>query len=143
MPVPVPGPAVVTSTPAEAGAEAAKGRALDAALAAVEATPLEGRAEPSVKPAAAGTEKEPGPVVAASGGLYLQVGAFGDPSNAERLRQRLVANLSEQVRVQRSATSEPALFKVRIGPLGSEGEARMVSAKLVTLGVDQPRRVWN
>jgi rare lipoprotein A len=142
-PVPVPGPAVVTSTPAEAGAEAAKGRALDAALAAVEATPLEGPAEPSVKPAAAGTEKEPGPVVAASGGLYLQVGAFGDPSNAERLRQRLVANLSEQVRVQRSATGEPALFKVRIGPLGSEGEARTVSAKLVTLGVDQPRRVWN
>ena len=66
---------------------------------------------------AVGTEKEPGPVVAASGGLYLQVGAFGDPSNAERLRQRLVANLSEQVRVQRSATGEPALFKVRIGPL--------------------------
>ena len=147
-PVPVPGPAVVTSSPAEAGAEAVEGRALDAALAAVDATPLERPAEqpagPSVKPAAAGTEKVPGPAVAASGqDLYLQVGAFGDPNNAERLRQRLVANLSEQVRVQRSATSEPALFKVRIGPLGSEGEARTVSAKLVTLGVDQPRRVWN
>ncbi len=133
IPVPSPSPALVAHNPTEPGTEAAKGRALDAALAAVEATPLEEQAERSVKPA-----------VAASGqGLYLQVGAFGDPSNAERLRKRLVANLSEQVRVQRSAASETELYKVRIGPLGSEGEARTVSAKLVTLGVDQPRRVWN
>ncbi|WP_295584549.1 septal ring lytic transglycosylase RlpA family protein [uncultured Lamprocystis sp.] len=76
-------------------------------------------------------------------GLYLQVGAFGDPRNAERLRERLTAQLAEQVRVQRPAEGSASLYKVRVGPFGSEGEARRVSAKLSTLGVTEPRRVWN
>ncbi len=76
-------------------------------------------------------------------GLYLQVGAFGDPHNAERLRERLTAQLAEQVRVQRPAEGGASLYKVRVGPFGSEGEARRVSAKLSTLGVTEPRRVWN
>ena len=94
--------------------------------------------------AATGAER-----VAASGsgaparGLYLQVGAFGDPSNAERLRKRLGSQLAEQVRVQSSVASGPTLYKVRVGPLSSEGEASQVSAKLVTLGVSEPRPVWN
>jgi rare lipoprotein A len=102
------------------------------------------RETPSAKPAEGAVEKALGSSADASGqDLYLQVGAFGARNNAQRLRQSLVASLSEQVRVQRSATSEPALYKVRIGPLGSEGDARAVSAKLVTLGVEQPRRIWN
>lgn len=80
---------------------------------------------------------------ASNQGLYLQVGAFGDPKNAERLRERLVASLSEQVGIQHSASSGAGLYKVRIGPLGSEGQAKAISAKLITLGVEQPRRVWN
>jgi len=71
------------------------------------------------------------------------VGAFGDPHNAERLRERLTVQLAEQVRVQRPAEGGASLYKVRVGPFGSEGEARRVSAKLSTLGVSEPRRVWN
>jgi rare lipoprotein A len=142
-PVPSPVTAALAATAADPGADAVTQRGRDAVLAAVAATPVP-PVSVSPKPAASVAEPAPGSVAgAAAPDLYLQVGAFGDPSNAERLRQRLVANLSEQVRVQRSATGEAALYKVRIGPLGSEGEAKAVSAKLVTLGVDQPRRVWN
>lgn len=137
-------PAAAAPSSGAQGGESVKERALDSALAAVAARPVEQPAEPSVRPATEPVEKVP---ESASGGskegLYLQAGAFGDPRNAERLRQHLVANLSEQVRIQRSATGEAALYKVRIGPLNSDGEASAVSAKLVTLGVDQPRRVWN
>jgi rare lipoprotein A len=78
-------------------------------------------------------------------GVYLQVGAFGDRSNAERLRKRLSPHVAGQVRVQNPAAAGAGagLYKVRVGPFGSEGEARKVSAKLASLGVEQSRRVVN
>jgi peptidoglycan lytic transglycosylase len=133
-PEPEPSPALAAVAPVDVKGEAEQARALDSALAAAE----------HAKPAVEAPLKAP-PVAASAPaqGLYLQVGAFGDPSNAERLRKRLVANLKEPVRVHRAAAGEPSLYKVRIGPLGSEGEAKVISAKLVTLGVEPPRRVWN
>jgi len=135
-------PALASSAGSNKGRKELKDRALDRSLAAIDATPVRER-EPA--PAEKMDKKTPTPTVAdaAGQGLYLQVGAFGDPANAERLRKRLVASLPQRVRVQRTVSSEPALYKVRIGPLGSEGEARAISAKLVTLGVEQPRRIWN
>ncbi len=80
----------------------------------------------------------PGPV------LFLQVGAFGDPRNAERLRERLSPQLAEQVRVQRIAAGASELYKVRVGPLGSENDVRRLSVKLAALGVSEaPRLTWN
>lgn len=141
---PPPDAATVAVKPAEPGLEAVEERALDTALAAVAATTAaQSVAQPPPPAVARGEPRLTAAADATGPGLYLQVGAFGDPSNAERLRERLVATLSEQVRVQRSAAGESALYKVRIGPLGSEGEAKAISAKLVTLGVEEPRRVWN
>ena len=116
---------------------------MDPAVAAREVEPV---AEPASKAAEERPDKMPSPVAVADASkpnLYLQVGAFGDPGNAERLRRRLVANLPDMVSVQRTSTGEPALYKVRIGPLGSEGEAKAISARLVWLGVEEPRRIWN
>ena len=136
-PVSTPAPAL-TAASADAQEATPKERA---AVAAVEASPAAPVPQtPTTAPSGQGpvtVAKAPAP------SLYLQVGAFGDPSNAERLRQRLLATMPGRVRVQRSAFGESALYKVRIGPLGSEGEAKAVSAKLVTLGVEPPRRVWN
>lgn len=76
--------------------------------------------------------------------LYLQVGAFGDPGNAERLRARLTTHLlHEQIRILDPDTSGAALYQVRIGPLASEHEAERLAEQITALGVERPLRVWN
>ncbi len=122
------------ASPAGPHEDATTKRATDVALAAAGAEPVETPLS-AADVASAPAVPEPG--------LYLQVGAFGDPSNAERLRRRLGSQLAEQVGVLSSAAGGPTLYKVRVGPLSSEGEARKVSAKLADLGVSQPRAVWN
>ena len=134
-------------------------RAVAAAFTAVEAAPMPVPALKSVAQSSPKTEEENtssavvagGPdighetsAVAGGQGLYLQIGAFGDPRNAERLRERLSPELAAQVRIQQPAAGAPNLYKVRIGPLGSEGEARRLSAQISTLGLsEQPRLIWN
>jgi rare lipoprotein A len=76
--------------------------------------------------------------------LYLQIGAFGDPRNAERLRERLNGHLgSDRIRILSPETSGAALYKVRIGPVASEQDADRLTQQLVALGVDRPQRVTN
>lgn len=91
----------------------------------------------------AATAKKDAPQAAGGKGVYLQVGAFGDRGNAERLRKKLSPHVAGQVRVQSPGSTGPSLYKVRVGPFGSEGEARKASAKLASLGVGQSRRVVN
>jgi rare lipoprotein A (peptidoglycan hydrolase)/cell division protein FtsN len=91
----------------------------------------------------ASTAKTDAAQVPAGKGVYLQVGAFGDPGNAERLRKKLSPHVAGQVRVQRPDSTGSTLYKVRVGPFGSEGEARKASAKLASLGVGESRRVVN
>jgi peptidoglycan lytic transglycosylase len=49
--------------------------------------------------------------------LYVQVGAFGDPFNAQRLRQRLVGLGFDNVTVVPDIANERPLYRVRLGPL--------------------------
>ena len=93
-------------------------------------------------PKVAATANKDAPNVATGKGVYLQVGAFGDRGNAERLRKKLSPHVAGQVRVQ-SPGSPGSLYKVKVGPFGSEGEARKASAKLASLGVGESRRVLN
>ncbi len=143
-------------------------RAATAAFAAVDAEPVSafgpiGEAVPPApeRPAsrvrdrvpdrvreAAASRPAPTPVAASDAGggsaLYLQVGAFGDPRNAQRLRERLRPHLAAAVLVENPSRGAADLYKVRVGPLASEGEARRLSAKLASLGVSEaPRLVWN
>jgi rare lipoprotein A len=76
--------------------------------------------------------------------LYLQIGAFGDPKNAERLRTRLTTHLlADQIRILDPATSGSALYKVRVGPLGSEQDANRVTRELAGLGLETPKLIRN
>jgi len=105
------------------------------------------RASPAVRPAP--NKQEPAPVVAATskktgeppasnGGMYLQVGAFGNRSNAEQLRTRLAKELSrQQLQVRSIGGGASSLYKVQVGPFKSRSKASDLSQQLATLGVTQ------
>ena len=75
----------------------------------------------------------PGPAGTQGSSLYLQVGAFGNRTNAEQLRQQLVAQLAEQVQVR--AGGDAALYKVRVGPFDSRQKVNKVSQIVASLGL--------
>jgi rare lipoprotein A len=75
--------------------------------------------------------------------IYLQIGAFGDPQNAERLRERLTTRLSDRIRILTPEATGAALYKVRVGPLDSEHDVARLTRQLAALGVDHPQRVRN
>ncbi|HUN24871.1 MAG TPA: septal ring lytic transglycosylase RlpA family protein [Steroidobacteraceae bacterium] len=70
--------------------------------------------------------------------LYLQVGAFANPSNAERLLARLRANGFDDAFVL-AHHGASRLFRVRIGPIATVAEYDSLSARLASLGIPQAR----
>ncbi|MGK0673094.1 MAG: septal ring lytic transglycosylase RlpA family protein [Halothiobacillaceae bacterium] len=64
--------------------------------------------------------------------VFLQVGAFSDAANAERLRLLLAAARIERVNVARRPDG---LHRVRIGPLGSVEQVDELARQLDALGV--------
>ncbi len=74
--------------------------------------------------------------------IYLQLGAFGDPQNAERLRAELATRLrSGRVRILTPEATGTALYKVRVGPLASEQDVAQLTEQLAALGLERPQRV--
>ncbi len=68
------------------------------------------------------------------GRFFVQVGAFSDPGNAERLKLKLPFP-GETVRLERFTTREgQTLTRVRIGPYGKEGSANAALAEIADLG---------
>ncbi len=83
----------------------------------------------------------PPPTVVTSGhpGIYLQVGAFVDAANANRLAQRLrEANLGT-VQVVDSMVNGRQLRRVRVGPLASVERADEVTRRIENMGLPQPQ----
>lgn len=54
--------------------------------------------------------------------LYLQVGAFGDRLNAQKLQQQLNNHGISNVVIRYDESSEPALYRVRLGPITNVDE---------------------
>ncbi|MDQ2694710.1 MAG: septal ring lytic transglycosylase RlpA family protein [Pseudomonadota bacterium] len=77
---------------------------------------------------------------AAPAPLFLQVGAFSERSNAERMQSRLAHSLTHAVRVDAATDS---LFKVRVGPLAGVAEADALMVRLAALGIDHSRIVFD
>lgn len=78
----------------------------------------------SIDPAANGTQDE-----AASEGLFLQVGAFGQPENAQKLLMRVQGEMGiddARARVVLIGT----LHRVQIGPYANEADAELDRARL-------------
>lgn len=90
-------------------------------------------AAPSPKVAVANTRKKPRQASGSS--MYLQVGAFGNRTNAEQLRRQLANNVAEQVQVRTADGRKTPLYKVHVGPLDSRTKAKDVSQQLASLGL--------
>ncbi len=68
-------------------------------------------------------------------GLYLQVGAFSNRYNADRLAHRLANSLDRSIRVKRSYSNNNEVFRVQVGPLLSVAQADTLSEKLAQQGI--------
>jgi len=69
-------------------------------------------------------------------GQYLQVGAFANPDAAELLRSKLSGMVSAPVFISSIVRNQQTLHRVRLGPIGSQGEIQQVqnSVRMANLG---------
>jgi rare lipoprotein A len=78
---------------------------------------------------------------AAAGAFYLQAGAFADPRNAQRVLARLRDAGVDGAFVVEPPAGGDALFRVRVGPLGSVEELDQWAGRLTELGFADARVV--
>ena len=88
--------------------------------------------EAASAPAPAPTE----PAEKAPEKVYLQAGAYQNPSDADNLKARL-AMMGIEANVQRIDLADKGIFyRVRLGPFGSTDDAETMRAKLATEGIE-------
>ncbi|MDT8386484.1 MAG: septal ring lytic transglycosylase RlpA family protein [Thiogranum sp.] len=74
--------------------------------------------------------------------MYLQLGAFSDRDNAERLRSRLDGlELPGALHISEGVAGEQRVYRVRVGPMPTVDSADQASRILATHGIDSPRIV--
>jgi rare lipoprotein A len=76
---------------------------------------------------------------APSSALFVQAGTFGEAANAQRVADKLRNAGYPQVTVRQDSKTPRALYRVRIGPLGSADEFDRVIAHLKSLGINDAR----
>jgi rare lipoprotein A len=67
--------------------------------------------------------------------LFLQVGAFIDRNNAERLMARLRGPMNNLVRIQMAVNFAQTVYRVQIGPMRTIDQADSASMQLAQLGI--------
>ena len=68
-------------------------------------------------------------------GHYIQVGAFADRYNAERMQKRISVNTPFPVTISNGGTDSP-YYRVRIGPFSNSQELKAAEAQLSRLGIN-------
>jgi rare lipoprotein A len=132
-----PGTAVTTPIVAAAVPASPPSASLVMPIASIVAAPAPPVAVSPTEPQAPDSEEsEP---VAMPVALYIQVGAFADEGNAQRLVQQLQSAGIAQVFSLPSSDSGRALRRVRIGPIATVEEFDRLAAQLATLGYREAR----
>jgi rare lipoprotein A len=75
---------------------------------------------------------------APASGLYLQVGAFANPDAAELLRSKLSGMVRAPVFVSSIARNQQTLYRVRMGPIDTQGEAQQMQNSVRSANLGQP-----
>jgi rare lipoprotein A len=73
--------------------------------------------------------------------LFLQIGAFGEQVNAQQLQQQLESNGFSNVRIHHDIESDPALYRVRLGPIQGVAEYDALVAKMATFQINDTHLV--
>jgi rare lipoprotein A len=68
--------------------------------------------------------------------LFLQVGAFGDSQNAQRLKTRLEEQLQTRVLIQDDSAPSKRVYRVQVGPIASVELVDHLSQQLNQLGIE-------
>lgn len=109
-------------------------RTIDPRRSVVAAKPAHSVTAEARTPVASVAEREPE--------LYLQLGAFLERNNAERLQNRLSdIEMQGTLHIQETRLNQEQLYRVRIGPLDSVESADRISQILQNAGIDSPRVV--
>jgi peptidoglycan lytic transglycosylase len=73
--------------------------------------------------------------------LFLQVGAFSNEGNAQRLREKIQAGKLGDVRIVKSRTDRGLFYKVQVGPLAGTAQASQIAQALKPMGVNEARSI--
>ena len=73
---------------------------------------------------------------------FLQAGAFGVYDNAENLRTRLSTLTANPVVINKN-NQTPLIYRVLIGPLSSDQEAKQLAEQLTNIGITESKLVLN
>jgi rare lipoprotein A len=91
------------------------------------------------------SEPLPTPVPDASAspasGMYVQVGAFGESANADKLAQKLSNEGITKVSVHKENNGQPVLYRVRIGPLRTVTEYDHIVRQVEELAIAETQLV--
>ncbi len=79
------------------------------------------------------------PRSASSGNYYVQAGAFSNPENAQRMKERLSSYGS--VVISEKQTNNGVLYRVRLGPYSSGDEGVAIMDQLGAAGIDDTRLI--
>jgi rare lipoprotein A len=88
--------------------------------------------------ARAGPENTP---TAVNSTIFVQVGAFGDEGNARRRYSLLRKNGFRQAFVHKDESRNPALFRVRIGPIANVDQYDAIVERLQRIGIRETHLV--
>ena len=95
-----------------------------------------------IDPGQPASEPAPPTVVTTGGarpGIYLQVGAFSDAENAQRVAQRLRQSNFAPVQISTVEVNGRQVRRVRVGPLSDVDRADQVSEKIEDMGLPRPQ----
>ncbi len=73
--------------------------------------------------------------------LFMQVGAFGSETNANRLKAQLESNGVGNVVIRHDDTTSPVIYRVRIGPIENSTAYDMLASRVASLRIANPRLV--
>lgn len=73
----------------------------------------------------------------ASPQMYVQIGAFGERTNAERLKARIDPEFNGEIQIIAEPELTPQLYKVQLGPLRDVAAADQAVSTLEALGISE------